>query len=80
MLDFFNALRTTIQQGEYALEQMEDRIDLVGREDLLHQFEITDVSLIGCKCGVFELALYQIDIDDVMSLGNKITRKYLYQN
>ena len=59
MIDFYNALKTTIQRGEYILEQIEDRINKCWLETKIttdQRDELMDLA------GEYAKAEYQIDL------------------
>lgn len=59
MIDFYNALRTTIQLGEYALEQMEDRINRCWLDTRITTEQRDELLTLAAECAKDE---YQIDV------------------
>ena len=59
MLDFFNALRTTIQRGEYALETMEDRINTCWLDTRITTDQRDELLTLAAECAKDE---FQVDV------------------
>ena len=59
MIDFYNALRTTIQLGEYALENMEDRINRCWLDTRITTEQRDELLALAAECAKDE---YQIDV------------------
>ena len=59
MIDFYSALRTTIQLGEYALEQMEDRINRCWLDTRITTEQRDELLTLAAECAKDE---YQIDV------------------
>ena len=59
MIDYYGALRTTIQLGEYALEQMEDRINRCWLDTRITTEQRDELLALAAECAKDE---YQIDV------------------
>lgn len=59
MIDFFSALKTTIQRGEYALEDMEDRISRVWLETRITTEQRDELLALAAECAKDE---FQVDV------------------
>ena len=59
MIDFYSALRTTIQLGEYALENMEDRINRCWLDTRITTEQRDELLTLAAECAKDE---YQIDV------------------
>lgn len=59
MIDFFSALKTTIQRGEYALEDMEDRISRVWLETRITTDQRDELLTLAAECAKDE---FQVDV------------------
>lgn len=59
MIDFYSALRTTIKLGEYALEQMEDRINRCWLDTRITTEQRDELLALAAECAKDE---YQIDV------------------
>ena len=59
MIDFYNALKTTIQRGEYALEQMEDRINRVWLDTRITTEQRDELLTLAAECAKDE---FQVDV------------------
>ena len=59
MLDFFSALKTTIQRGEYALEQMEDRINACWLDTRITTEQRDELLTLAAECAKDE---WQVDV------------------
>lgn len=59
MIDFYAALKTTIQRGEYALEQMEDRINRVWLDTRITTEQRDELLTLAAECAKDE---FQVDV------------------
>ena len=59
MIDFFSALKTTIQRGEYALEQMEDRINTCWLDTRITTDQRDELLVLAAECAKDE---WQVDV------------------
>lgn len=59
MIDFYNALRTTIQLGEYALESMEDRINRCWLDTRITTEQRDELLTLAAECAKDE---WQVDV------------------
>lgn len=59
MLDYYNALRTTIQRGEYALETMEDRINACWLDTRITTEQRDELLTLAAECAKDE---FQVDV------------------
>lgn len=59
MIDFYSALKTTIQRGEYALEQMEDRINRVWLDTRITTEQRDELLTLSAECAKDE---FQVDV------------------
>ena len=59
MIDFYNALKTTIQRGEYALEQMEDRINTCWLDTRITTEQRDELLSLAAECAKDE---WQVDV------------------
>jgi len=59
MIDFYSALKTTIQRGEYALEQMEDRINTCWLDTRITTEQRDELLTLSAECAKDE---FQVDI------------------
>ena len=59
MIDFYNALKTTIQRGEYALEQMEDRIFTCWLDTRITTEQRDELLTLAAECAKDE---WQVDV------------------
>lgn len=59
MLDYFGALRTTIQRGEYMLEQMEDRVERCWLDTRITTEQRDELLQLAAECAKDE---WQIDV------------------
>lgn len=59
MIDFCSALKTTIQRGEYALEQMEDRINRVWLDTRITTEQRDELLTLAAECAKDE---FQVDV------------------
>lgn len=71
MIDYYGALRTTIQRGEYALENMEDRIERCWLDTRITTEQRDELLQLASECAKDE---YQIDI--LAKLTDLETRVY----
>lgn len=59
MIDYYGALRTTIQLGEYALEQMEDRINRCWLDTRITTEQRDELLALAAECAKDE---FQVDV------------------
>jgi len=59
MIDFYNALKTTIQRGEYALEDMEDRINACWLDTRVTTEQRDELLTLAAECAKDE---WQVDV------------------
>lgn len=59
MIDFYSALKTTIQRGEYALETMEDRINVCWLDTRITTEQRDELLTLAAECAKDE---FQVDI------------------
>lgn len=59
MLDYYNALKTIIQRGEYALETMEDRINSCWLDTRITTEQRDELLTLAAECAKDE---YQVDV------------------
>ena len=59
MIDFYQALKTTIQRGEYALETMEDRINTCWLDTRITTEQRDELLTLAAECAKDE---FQVDI------------------
>lgn len=59
MIDFYNALKTTIQRGEYALENMEDRVNICWLDTRITTEQRDELLLLAAECAKDE---FQVDV------------------
>ena len=59
MIDFYSALKTTIQRGEYALELMEDRVNTCWLDTRITTEQRDELLTLAAECAKDE---YQIDV------------------
>ena len=59
MIDFYNALKTTIQRGEYALEDMEDRINACWLDTRITTEQRDELLALAAECAKDE---WQVDV------------------
>ena len=71
MIDFYSALKTTIQRGEYALEQMEDRINTCWLGTRITTEQRDELLTLAAECAKDE---WQVDV--LGKLGDLEARVY----
>lgn len=59
MLDYYNALKTTIGRGEYALEDMEDRIERCFVDTRITEHQRDELLALAAECAKDE---WQVDV------------------
>lgn len=59
MIDFYNALKTTIQRGEYALEDMEDRVNRCWIDTRITTEQRDELLTLAAECAKDE---FQVDV------------------
>lgn len=59
MLDYYNALKTTIQRGEYALEDMEDRVNRCWLDTRITTEQRDELLTLAAECAKDE---WQVDV------------------
>ena len=59
MIDFYNALKTTIQRGEYALEDMEDRVNRCWLDTRITTDQRDELLSLAAECAKDE---FQVDV------------------
>ena len=59
MIDFYNALKTTIQRGEYALEDMEDRVSRCWLDTRITAEQRDELLTLAAECAKDE---WQVDV------------------
>lgn len=59
MIDFYNALKTTIQRGEYALEDMEDRVNRCWLDTRITTDQRDELLTLAAECAKDE---FQVDV------------------
>ena len=59
MIDFYSALKTTIQRGEYALETMEDRINVCWLDTRITTDQRDELLTLAAECAKDE---FQVDV------------------
>ena len=75
MIDFYSALKTTIQRGEYALEDMEDRINTCWLDTRITTEQRDELLTLAAECAKDE---WQVDV--LAKLGEHDARIYALEH